>query len=95
MRLLSGTLSGGTLASMAGSADDLRRRVMGWRAAERREQAIRAEEGAAKPEAALAAALELYDLLPVDVSAPDVTRMVEIEHARRAWHTLRTRLTHR
>ena len=77
---------------MAVSAEDLRRRVIGWRVAERREQALLAEEGPMKPEAALHAAFELYDLFPVDLREPDVTRTREVELARRAWQTLRTHL---
>lgn len=77
------------------SAEDLRRRVSGWRAAERRERALHAAAGPMAPQAAWSAALELYDLLPVDVREPDVTRVREIEMARRAWRTLRTHLSRR
>ena len=80
---------------MAASAEDLRRRVIGWRVAERREQTLRAEEGPIDPEAALHAAFDLYDLVPMDMREPDVTRAREIDLARRAWRTLRTHLTHR
>jgi hypothetical protein len=70
----------------------LRRRVAGWRAAERREQAILAAEGPLAPAAALNAALELYELLAVDFRHEDVLRSREIELARHAWQMLRTRL---
>ena len=80
---------------MATSADDLRRRVIGWRVAERREQALRAEEGPLAPDAALRAAFDLHDLVPMNIRASDVTRAREIELARRAWRTLRLHLTRR
>jgi hypothetical protein len=47
------------------------------------------------PGAALHAALELFDLLPVDFRKPDMTRVREIEMTRRAWQVLRIRLTAR
>lgn len=80
---------------MGVTAEDLRQRVAGWRTAERRERALRAHAGPAQPDAALAAALELYDLLPVDFRDTDVTRVREIELARRAWRTLRIHLAPR
>ena len=70
----------------------MRRRVHGWRAAERREQAIRAAEGSMEPDDAMRAAFELCDLVQIDLRQPDVTRAREVENARRIWHTLRTRL---
>jgi len=70
----------------------LRRRVAGWRAAERREQTILAAEGPLAPTAALNAAGELYELLAVDFRHEDVLRAREIELARHAWRMLRTRL---
>jgi hypothetical protein len=77
---------------MSVTAEDLRRRVAGWRAAERREQTLRAHEGPLEPNAALTEAFELYDLLPADFRAVDATRARDIELIRQAWRTLRTRL---
>jgi len=71
---------------------DLRRRVMGWRAAERREQRIRAREGPLDPDASLEAAIELHEFLPPETDALDVVRRREIASARAAWQTLRARL---
>jgi len=69
-------------------AEQLRRRVRGWRAAEVRERQLRAIEGAVAPEAALEAALELCELLP-DQTASDPLREREVEQARSAWRRLR------
>ena len=80
---------------MSATADELRRRVLGWRAAERREQALRRDEGPLQPDAAVRAAFDLYDLVPGDTRELDVTRAREIEAARRAWRTLRFHLTRR
>jgi hypothetical protein len=80
---------------MATRPEDLRRRVTGWRRAERREQAVRAQSGLMNPEAAIDAAVDLADLLPSHLCEPDETRAREVEHARRAWRTLRTRLMRR
>src|SRR5690348_8387323 len=85
----------GTLACVGATANDLRRRVAGWRAAAQREQALRAKAAPLSPDAALTAAFELYDLLPADVPVADATRIREIALARRSWHTLRTRLAPR
>jgi hypothetical protein len=74
------------------NAADLRRRVAGWRTAERREQAIRADAGPVDPAAAFNAALELYDILAIDFRDADATRVREVELSRRTWRTLRTRL---
>lgn len=71
---------------------DLRRRVMGWRAAERREQALRAEEGPPSPVAALDAAFELHELFAGRLDWPDAVRAREVEAARTAWRTVRERL---
>jgi hypothetical protein len=71
---------------------DLRRRVDGWRQAERREQSLRAEAGPLTPAESFRAALELFDLLPIDIQTSDVTREHEVASARRAWRTLRIRL---
>jgi hypothetical protein len=80
---------------VAVSAEDLRRRVIGWRQAERREHRVRAEAGPLDPVAAMNAALELYDFLPVHTCAPDDVRAREVAAARHAWHTLRIRLAAR
>lgn len=78
---------------MSGHTVDLRRRVMGWRAAERREQHLRAEEGPMDPEAALDAAIELHELLPSGLDTrDDATRAREVAAARAAWRKLRARL---
>ena len=82
----------GTLAGMAGPSIDLRRRVEGWRAAERREQALRAREGPMAADAALDAAIELADLFPSVATAVDPTRARGVADARAAWRKLRTRL---
>jgi hypothetical protein len=74
------------------TAADLRRRVEGWRQAERREQSLRAEAGPLTPAESLRAAFELFDLLPIDIQTSDVTREREVASARRAWQTLRIRL---
>jgi hypothetical protein len=65
---------------------------MGWRAAERREQALRAREGPPSPAAALDAAFELYELFAESFDGPDVVRARETADARAAWRTLRERL---
>jgi hypothetical protein len=74
------------------TAADWRRRVEGWRRAERREQSLRAEAGPMTPTDSFAAALELFDLLPIDIHTSDITREREVASARRAWQTLRIRL---
>jgi hypothetical protein len=71
---------------------DLRRRVMGWRAAERREQALRASEGPPSPAAALDAAFELHELFVHATDGPDVVRAREVATARAAWRKVRERL---
>jgi hypothetical protein len=71
---------------------DLRRRVMGWRAAERREQVLRAQEGPMAPEEAFEAALEIHDLLPREWERLEALRARETAAARAAWQTLRARL---
>lgn len=77
---------------MAGQTADLWRRVTGWRAAEHRERLVRAQEGPMDPDAALDAAIELYDLFPAAVDTIDVTRARDVADARAAWRKLRTRL---
>jgi hypothetical protein len=73
-------------------AADLRRRVMGWRAAERRELALRAREGPPGPAAALEAAFDLHDLFAAAARATDAVRDREVAAARVAWRTLRERV---
>jgi len=78
---------------VAASAADLRRRVLGWRAAERREQALRAREGPASPAEAVDAAFDLHDLFAgTPGQPPDVVRTREVAEARAAWRTVRERL---
>jgi hypothetical protein len=72
--------------------DEIRRRVMGWRAAERRERTLRAREGPLGPAAALDAAFELHELFAAASNAPDVVGAREVEGARAAWRKLRARL---
>jgi hypothetical protein len=77
---------------MSGRPIDFRRRVEGWRAAERREQTLRAREGPMGADAALNAAIELADLFPSATTAVDPTRARDVAQARIAWRKLRTRL---
>jgi hypothetical protein len=77
---------------VAASAADLRRRVLGWRAAERREQALRAREAPPSPAEALEAAFELSELFGQASKLPDVVRAREVGEARAAWRTVRQRL---
>ncbi len=74
------------------SAADLRRRVMGWRAAERRDHALRALEGPLDPASAMDAAFEIYDLFATTADAPDGVRLRELAGARAAWRKVRERL---
>ena len=76
----------------AGRAEALRRRVEGWRAAERRERTLRASAGVLSPREALLAAFELYALCPSVASAGDSVRRREVEEARALWRRLRARL---
>jgi hypothetical protein len=69
-------------------AAQLRKRVLGWRAAEVRERQLRAAEGALAPADALEAALELWDLMHEN-ARPDSLREREVERARMAWRRLR------
>jgi hypothetical protein len=71
---------------------DLRRRVMGWRAAERRERLLQAQQGPVDPGESLETAIDLLQLLPNEVSGPDIVRTREIGFARAAWRKLRVRL---
>ena len=77
---------------MAGHSIDIRRRVEGWRAAERREHVVHAEQGPMAADVALDAAIELADLFPSVAMAVDPTRARGVAHARAAWRKLRTRL---
>lgn len=65
---------------------------MGWRAAERREQALRAREGPLRPPDALEAAFELHEVFAGGSSRPDAVRDLEVAEARAAWRKLRQRL---
>lgn len=80
---------------VAGQPEDLRRRIRGWRTAERREQAVRAEDGPMDPSAALVAADEIYAFCHHMLLDADVVRSQELAHARAAWRTLRSRLRSR
>jgi hypothetical protein len=62
---------------------------MGWRAAERRERALRALEGPLSPAAALDAAFELHDVFAAASSRPDIVRAREVADARATWRKLR------
>jgi hypothetical protein len=77
---------------MTSSAADLRRRVLGWRAAERRDQAQRAHEGPMDAALALEAAFELHELFAATVTGADAVRARDVANARNAWRKLRTRL---
>jgi hypothetical protein len=77
---------------VATSADDLRRRVWGWQAAERREHALRAREGPLSPAASLNAAFELYELFADTSERLDTVRARDVAEARAAWRALRRRL---
>jgi hypothetical protein len=68
------------------------RRIEGWRAAERRERAVRAQEGAPEPIRALEIGLDLCSLNPTVVAELDRTRAREVAAARNAWDKLRRRL---
>lgn len=74
-----------------GTAADLRRRVDGWRSSERREQALRAQEGPMDPTASLNAAAEMYELWR-RVARVDVIRSREVAAARTVWTKLRARM---
>ena len=70
-------------------AEQLRRRVQGWRAAEARERELRRIEGPMNPAESFEAGMELCELLPDLSSAPDPLRTREVEQARLAWRRLR------
>jgi hypothetical protein len=79
--------------AVATPAADLRRRVLGWRAAEHREREVRANEPPPTPAEALEAAFELHDLFAGTPAPLDVVRIREIAEARAAWRIVRQRLT--
>ena len=70
-------------------AEQLRRRVQGWRAAEARERELRRTEGPMSPAESFEAAMDLCELLPEVDGAPDPLRVREVELARRTWRRLR------
>ena len=67
--------------------EELRRRVEGWRAAERRERRLRRAE-LLDPRAALQAGLELTRL-DLSFASPDPIREREVAAARLTWERLR------
>lgn len=75
-----------------GSADDLKRRLAGWRAAEQREREARRADPLLSPSEALEAALELCDLAGPSLAEEDAVRRREVAQARAAWRTLRERM---
>ena len=77
---------------MSTRAKAIRRRVQGWREAERRERSLRSEAGPLEPAAALHAALELCELRPTESLSDDFLRAREVEDARAAWQRLRARM---
>ena len=66
--------------------------MLGWRAAERRDQALRAREGPMDAASALDAAFELHDLFAGTAGSFDAVRGRDVASARNAWQKLRTRL---
>lgn len=80
------------MAAQPPSREDLRRRVLGWRAAEATEQQVRRAEGPLAPGESLAWAEELCALNQEAFSQPDSVREREVAEARRAWDKLRARL---
>jgi hypothetical protein len=71
------------------SPDDLRRRIAGWRAAEKREAALRRNEPILEPNQAFALALELCALDATDPDKTDPVRERDVEATRNAWAKLR------
>ena len=80
------------MAAQHPSREDLRRRVLGWRAAEVAERAARRAEGPLGPGESLAWAEELCALNQDAFSRPDLVREREVAEARAAWDKLRARL---
>jgi len=92
---IDGPIVRGSLSSMAAqppSREDLRRRVLGWRAAGAMEQQVRLAEAPLGPAESLAWAEELCALNPEAFDQPDPIREREVAEARRAWDKLRARL---
>jgi hypothetical protein len=76
---------------MSANVVELRRRVLGWRNAQRRENAQRAIDGPMHPDASLDAATEMYALFHDAVRRSDAIRTREVAAARAAWRLLRSR----
>lgn len=70
-------------------AEQLRRRVQGWRAAEVRERDLRRVEGPMGAAESFEAGMELCELLPDVTATPDPLRTREVELARQTWRRLR------
>ena len=80
------------MAAQPPSREEIRRRVLGWRAAEAMEQEVRRAEGPLSPRESLAWAEELCALNPETFGQPDAVREREVAEARGAWDKLRARL---
>jgi hypothetical protein len=75
----------------SGDQQRIRQRVNGWRAAEKKASVARRREGPLAPDASLAAAEELRELVaPIYVSR-DTTRERQVAEARAAWNEVRAR----
>jgi hypothetical protein len=70
-------------------AEQLRKRVRGWRAAEVREREVRRVEGPMSPAESFEAGMELCELLPDIAGSTDPLRTREVDRARQAWRRLR------
>jgi hypothetical protein len=75
--------------SPSSAREEIRRRVDGWRAAERREREAREAEGSPPPSVALQDGLELCLLDPLSPGSADPVREREDELVRAAWDRLR------
>jgi hypothetical protein len=75
------------------AAADLRRRVLGWQAAQRREQDVRAREGAPAPDAAFAAAADLFDRWAATNPPADALRDRDVAAVRASWSLIRQRMS--
>ena len=80
------------MAAPPPTREDLRRRVLGWRAAEAAEQQVRRAERPLGPAESLAWAEEICALNQGAFSRPDPVREREVTEARNAWDKLRARL---
>jgi hypothetical protein len=80
------------MAGKSPSREDLRRRVLGWRAAETAEIEVRRAEHPLSPSESLAWAEELCALNLAALSSPDAVREREVAEVRRTWAKLRARL---